>query len=183
MREELYFAEDGTIHEKKSVKTSPGITMEELMRKYESNSFYESFEKGLRNSEVSSRNTAEEYKEYAIRCIVFWVYSTIASFFIGSGMSKFIFLMVKEHKKSFVYDIMPYAMIIGAVIGSVLYGIFLAEKTKYTIYSFILTSLAAALGSLVMILVIALLCIAMKLLIVAFVFIGIIGLGLGMIGE
>lgn len=126
---DIYIAEDGTIHTRgNSSATSTNSS---------SSATYHSYS-----------NETSFYEVSTARKLWFWLYSITSAFLIGTGLASICSAidLGSGGFLEFFEMILPYGVIGGSVLGSILYGCNGADSLSYNMGAFILSPLCAIAG-------------------------------------
>ena len=80
------------------------------------------------------------------RIVWFWIISIIISILIAVGVIQEFGTEIYGSDGGFVATIGPYVIFIGALVGSILYGIFCAKSVAYNLWAYILSALSSVGG-------------------------------------
>lgn len=125
----IYIAEDGTI-QTRNIPSGSSLSPS-------SPASYHSYTNDISNYEVSTA-----------RKLWFWLYSIISAFLIGTGLASICSAidLGSGDFLEFFEMILPYGVIGGSVLGSILYGCNGADSLSYNMGAFILSPLCAIAG-------------------------------------
>ena len=123
-----YIADDGSIHNK------PATEKNTTSR--------------VRAANTTAVNTSHRpvYRVSTGRKVCFWIVSIIMALLIGWLVNRFFGFYLFGDCDNFLATVGPYLIIVGAVGGSVLYGVFFARKVEYNLWAFVLSALCAVGG-------------------------------------
>lgn len=126
---DIYIAEDGTIRTRSSSSASSTNTVPSA-------------------ASVSYTTESSSYEVSIARKLWFWLYSFISAFLIGTGLASICSAidLGSGDFLEFFEMILPYGVIGGSVLGSILYGCNGADSLSYNMGAFILSPLCAIAG-------------------------------------
>lgn len=108
---------------------------------------------GTIHSKPSSHSQQNQYHTGESRKILYWILSMIVAVGIGVLVLGLLkepvvngFVSSRNKYDRFYGAVLPYLIVIGSVVGSLLYGIFFASGNDYNLLAWLLSSLSAALG-------------------------------------
>lgn len=126
---DIYIAEDGTIRTRSSSVTSSTNTV---------------------SMETSTHHAAEtsSYEVSTARKLWFWLYSIIVAFLIGTGLASICSAIDLGNGDflGFFEMVLPFGVIGGAILGTILYGCNGADSLSYNMGAFVLSPLCAIAG-------------------------------------
>ena len=153
MASNFYVAEDGTIHRTaQSERTCSRVNNNAVLRTLDS----------IRDTIPPVHQVSEE------RVTCFWIISVIISLLIGAVVNKCLGLSFSGGEDDFLYTIAPYVVMIGALAGSIFYGIRYAKDVDYNLTAYFLSGLTALGGIIAAAVAVGIICLIVMILNYAF---------------
>lgn len=168
MAANLYVAEDGTIHRNPVTVASNTTNRDNVFSRPANN---------VRTQYRAVQQVSEE------RVVWFWIVSVIVSILIGLGVNACLRISFAETEGDFAFVIAPYIVMIGSVAGSILYGIFCADRVDYNLWAYFLAALSAVGGIIATAIVVAIICVVVIICFCALIFSIIIVIICAILGE
>ena len=145
MASEFYVAEDGSIHRQP-------VTV-------------------VNNTRNRTNTYAPARTEYRLRhqvsrgrIVCFWIISIIMALLIAVGVTRGLGTEIYGSDGGFTATIGPYVVFIGALAGSIFYGVFCAGVVDYNLWAYILSALSSVGGIIAAGVAVAIVCISVMVL-------------------
>ena len=133
MANDLYVANDGSIHRHPVEEDDTGINTDEYAPVL-----------GVNTQERTACRTIPRVSEERKEC--FWIVSVIISILISLAITQGFGEAVYGSDGGFASTVGPFLVFIGAFAGNILYGIFGAESVGYNLWAYILSALSSVGG-------------------------------------
>lgn len=147
MAREFYVAEDGSIHSHPvTVANTPGNR---------TNTYNPAPVATYANARTEYRAIPRVSSE---RVAWFWIVSIVVSLLIAVGVTQGFGTEIYGGDGGFFATIGPFVVFIGALAGSILYGIFCAKSVDYNLWAYILSALSSVGGIIATGIAVAIIC-------------------------
>lgn len=169
MANDLYVANDGTIHRHPVEEDNTGINTDEYAP-----------ELGVNTQERTACRSVPRVREERKEC--FWMVSLTISILISLAITKGFGEAVYGDDGGFASTVGPFIVFIGAFAGNILYGIFGAESVGYNLWACILSALSSVGGIIATGIIVVIVCFVAVILFKILIIVAIVALLIGIVG-